>query len=196
MKYLCLPSVCLFFLFASLSLSVRHVFASDSCQSSSSAPQDKTAVAVGFAIYSDVVKGSTIDGAGAVVCLDDSGEVISPPPTPLICSLKKGSEDATLAYDSTSGSLVANVTDLEFVSTHNSASVSFEVNKIESPEGSDLLVKAADFSSNNGFLELQPGIPVLMASLSQNSTIPFTIEFTNGHLAGTYRGIVTVTCYF
>ena len=196
MKFLSLPSVCFFLLSASLSLSTRHVLASESCQSSSSAPQDKIAVGVGYAIYSDVVRGATIEGAGAVLCLDDSGDVISPPAPPLICSLTRGSEAVTLSYDSKSGSLLANVTDLKFTSTHDSASVSFELNKIESPDGSDFLVKAADFSSDNGVLDLLPGVPVMMARLNNEGTIPFTIEFTNGHLAGTYRVVVTITCSF
>ena len=194
MKFLSLSLTFHPLLLFSLLLLSRPIFASQNCTPSPSAPQDKIAVQFGYAIYSDVVRGSTVDGAGAVLCLDETGEVISPPPPPLICSLSKGSDPVELSYDSESGSLLANVTDLKFTTTHDSASVSFELNNIESPSDSDFRVIAADFSSDNGYLELAPGVPLVMARSNVDGFIPFTIEFTNGHLAGTYRGVVTVTC--
>ena len=196
MKFLSLSLACHSLLLICSLLVSRPVFASQNCSSSPSAPQDKIAVQFGYAIYSDLVRGATIDGAGAVLCLDETGEVITPPTPPLICSLLKGSEPVELSYDSESGSLLANVTDLKFTTTHESASLAFELNNIESPNNSDLRVKAADFSSDNGYLELAPGVPLVMARSNVDGFIPFTIEFTNGHLAGTYRGVVTVTCSF
>ena len=188
----CLPA----FLISSLFVSSRPGFASDDCPTSSSAPQDKIAVAFGYAIYSDIVRGSTIDGAGAKLCLDSSGNVISPPDPPLICSLAKGSDDPSLSYDASSGSLLANVNDLAFVTTNASASVLFEVTALESPNGSNFVIKTADYSSDDdGYLELSSGIPLMIAR-SNDGNIPFTAEFTNGHLSGEYRAVVTVTCNF
>ena len=101
-----------------------------------------------------------------------------------------------MSYDASSGSLLANVNDLAFVTTNASASVLFEVTALESPNGSDFVIKTADYSSDDdGYLELSSGIPLMIAR-SNDGNIPFTAEFTNGHLSGEYRAVVTVTCNF
>lgn len=170
-------------------------FADDNCPNSS-APQDKIAVAFGYAIYSDLVRGSTIEGAGHNLCVDESGNVTTPVTPPLVCSLTKGTENPDLSYDSDSGSLVANITDMSFETTDVGASVTFQVESSESPSGSEFLLKSADFSSSsNGLLELASGVPFVIAR-ANDGNIPFTAEFTNGHLAGLYSAVVVVTCRF
>ena len=185
-SFLTLPSLCYF---------TPPVHANDECPDIPS-PPDKIAAAFGYAIYSDQVSGNIIEGGR--VCLDENGNVVDPvvSSSGKLCSLDEVGTTPNLTFDPESGSLVANVSNLGFATTHSDASLTFDVTTLESPSGSSFLISSGDFSSSGSSpLVLSSGIPLLVAR-ANDGYIPFKVEFTNGHLQGAYRAVVVVTCAF
>ena len=170
------------------------VHASDDCPTSVSTPTEtKIAVGFGYAVYSDLVHGSVMDST--TVCLDESGNLIEPD-VPMICSFSD-SDGAHLSYESDTNSLVAHVSDLAFSTTHPSASISFDVKTLESPSGTTFSLKSGDLSAEGGSsLLLGPGLPLLIAQSNDQGIIPFSVKFSNGSTAGSYKAVVVVSCTF
>ena len=130
--------------------------------------------------------------------MDENGNVVDPvvSSSGKLCSLDEVGTTPNLTFDAESGSLVANVSNLGFVTTHSDASLTFDVTTLESPSGSSFLISSGDFSSSGSSpLVLSTGIPLLVAR-ANDGYIPFKVEFTNGHLQGAYRAVVVVTCAF
>ena len=179
------------------SISPKPVLATDDCSNIVSTPTEtKIAIGFGYAVYSDLVKG-TIPIESSTLCLDESGEIVQPE-IPMICSFS-GTSRPGLSYDSDTDSLVATISDLGFSTTHSSASVIFDVTSLEKPSGSNFILKSGDLSavSSGGRtpLLMGSGLPLLVAQ-SNDGLIPFSVEFSNASIPGAYRAVVIVSCTF